>query len=106
MNVKNIIYNNNRRYFVVDFNQNQVTYDNITVPVSKEIITNYLMSFFNIMVTWKEGYLNNSVIDGSDWKITVNFLDNSNKIYTGHGSYPDNFEAIERLISQIISEVF
>lgn len=106
MNIKNITYNHNRQYFIIDLHNNQITYNNLTVPVTKESINTYFITFLNLMTNWQEEYLDTRLIDGSNWQITINFLDNHCKTYSGHGSYPANFEAIERLISQIISEVF
>ena len=106
MNIKNITYKHHHQYFVLDFNQSKITYNHLTVPVTNEILTNYLRTFLNIIASWHEEYLDTSVIDGNTWQITINFLDNPPKIYSGHGCYPANFESLNRLISQIISEVF
>lgn len=106
MNIKSITYKNNHQSFILSLDQNKITYNNHTVPIDKELLLKYVTAFVHIIMIWQEDYIDTSVIDGANWQITINFLDNQHKIYSGHGTYPTNFEALERLISQIISEVF
>ena len=45
------------------------------------------------------------MIDGSSWSLSIIYSNGNKKEYSGKSSYPNNFEAFERLNQKLIDEV-
>ena len=83
----------------------QIKYRDTLSDVSEEKISKYLEKLFCIIYNWDKEYIKTSVIDGSNWKLSIIYSNDNKKEYRGRASYPNNFEAFERLNQEFIKEV-
>lgn len=105
-NIKNIIYEINNRTLSINIGEkNIIKYNGILSTISEEKIFEYLMNLFRIIYNWNEKYIDISVIDGNNWKLSIIYSNGNKKEYIGKSSYPNNFEAFERLNRKLIDEV-
>ena len=65
----------------------------------------YLRNLFCIIDSWNKEYINTKMIDGSSWSLSIIYSNGNKKEYSGKSSYPNNFEAFERLNQKLINEV-
>lgn len=104
--IKSIIYEINNRTLSINIGEkNIIKYNNILNIISEEKIFEYLMNLFRIIYNWNEKYIDISVIDGNNWKLSIIYSNGNKKEYIGKSSYPNNFEAFERLNRKLIDEV-
>lgn len=106
LGIKSIIYQKNNEYFIINVgNECNILYKGISKKIDNKLIFNYLESLFAIINGWQKQYINTRMIDGQDWKLSINLIDSNKKEYYGHSEFPINFEAFERLNQKIIDEV-
>lgn len=55
-----------------------------------------------IMCSWENEYINNSIIDGTEYKIKIINDYKEEKIITIKNAYPHNFEKFSKLIQGVI----
>lgn len=104
--VKIIIYEINNRTLSINIGEkNIIKYNNILSTISEEKIFEYLLNLFRIIYNWNEKYIDISVIDGNNWKLSIIYSNGNKKEYIGKSSYPNNFETFERLNRKLIDEV-
>ena len=95
-NKENIIkYIGNRRY-------EQKPVVNI---VKDELVEKFLDKLFRIIDSWKEEYIDNSMVDGTEWQLQITYTDGDKKYYRGKNGFPSNFESIDRIKYEIIEEI-
>ena len=106
MGVKNIVYENNDKYLIISINkESTIKYNDMLIQVDNHIISNYIDTIIRITNNWQKEYNDSTLIDGNNWKLTITFIDGYKKEYMGNTSHPQNFEALERLIQELIEEV-
>ena len=104
--IKSIIYEMDGHAFVININEkSEVIYRDVLGVVGKECILEYLRNFFGIIDSWDNEYINMQEIDGSKWILSIIYSNGNVKEYSGRASYPNNFEAFERLNLNLIKEV-
>lgn len=106
IDIKSITFENNGNSLIICVsNKSKITYDDISIIVSNDIIIKYLDSLFSIIDSWKDEYINTNIIDGNSWHLTIIYANNNKKEYYGKSQYPNNFEALKRLNQDLIDEV-
>ena len=106
MGVKSIVFEKNGRSLVISIgNVNEILYHGISKTIGDEVIFKYLESFFRIIEGWKKEYLDFKTIDGTSWKLSISYIDDSKKEFYGKSNFPSNFEALERINQALINEV-
>ena len=104
--IKSIIYEMNGQTLVIDLcEKSQMKYKNISRIIREEKAFEYLKNLFCIIDTWNEEYIDTKTIDGCYWKLSILYSNGNKKEYRGKASYPNNFEAFERLNQKLIDEV-
>lgn len=104
--IKSIIYEIDAESLIINIGEKiQIEYKDILKIISKEKTLEYLKSLFHIIDSWEKEYINIKTIDGSSWKLSIIYFDGNKKEYSGRSSYPNNFEAFERLNQKLIDEV-
>ena len=104
--LKSIIYENNGQSLVINIGEkSQIIYKDISSIISEEKTLEYLRNLFCIIDNWNKEYINTKMIDSSIWKLSINYSNGNKKEYIGKASYPNNFEAFERLNQSLIDEV-
>lgn len=101
-----IIYENNNQTLIINIGEkNQFIYKDISKVINNELVFKYLESLFSIIDDWEECYINNNIIDGNYWKLSIVYLNGNKNEYSGKAYHPNNFEAFERLNQNLINEV-
>lgn len=104
-NVKSIEYKNDNILLIIDTLNDKIYYNNLKKTVNNELIFNYLKKFFRIIDDWKKEYIDYNYIDGNNWNLTINYINNEKKEYYGKLCFPKNFETFENLNQEMIKEV-
>jgi len=81
-------------------------YDSIKNPKTRNIDDALLMDFldnlFRIISPWEEKYIQNNILDGTEWQLSIRFKDGHNRLYYGKDKYPNNFDSLEEIKNQMI----
>lgn len=106
MEIKSIIYENNNQTLIINIGyKNEIKYKDILGTLSNEKIYEYLKNLFCVINNWNPVYINNYVIDGGGWKLSILYDNGKKKEYSGKADYPSNFEVFEMLNQKLIEEV-
>ena len=104
--IKSIIYEIDGQNLVINIgDKNQIKYKDISSIISEEKVYEYLRTLFSIIDNWNKEYINTRIIDSGNWKLSIIYSNGNKKEYSGKSSYPNNFEAFERLNQKLINEV-
>ena len=104
--IKSIIYEIANQTLIINIGEkNQIKYKDISSIISEEKVFEYLKNLFRIIDNWDKEYINTRVIDSDNWKLSIVYYNDNVKEYFGKSSYPNNFEALERLNQKLINEV-
>lgn len=104
--IKSIIYEKNGVIFTIRLGDvNKLITSSITAIIKKEQVNQYLQNLFAIIDDWKIEYINTKSMDGNYWRLTIISQSDNQKEYSGKSSYPNNFEALERLNQKLFNEV-
>ena len=104
--IKNIIYENGGQTLRINIGERiQIEYKDISSVISEEKFFEYLEKLFGIIDNWNKEYINTTVIDGNNWKLSIIYSNSNKKVYRGKSSCPNNFETFERLNQGLIGEV-
>jgi len=106
LGIKEIVYEKNGESLIINISDNcKISYKYISRVVDNELIFKYLEHLFRIIDDWRKEYVDTRIIDGGIWKLSINYVNGNKKEYRGKGTYPNNFEAFERLNQKLIIEV-
>ena len=61
-----------------------------------------IMSTFHLF-DWKDEYVNHDILDGTQWSIKVNYIDETQKEVYGSNDYPDNWDDFIQFINEFVS---
>lgn len=104
--IKSIVYEIDDQYLIIGIgDKNLIKYKDISSIINKEKIIEYLKNLFCIIDSWKNEYINTKIIDGRSWNLSIIYSNGMTREYIGKSSYPNNFEAFERLNQKLIDEV-
>ena len=103
--VKSIIYEIDGQTLSINIGEkSQIKCKDISSIISEEKVFEYLRNLFSIIDNWNKEYINTRIIDGGNWKLSIIYSNGNKKEYIGKSSYPNNFEAFERLNQKLIDE--
>ena len=104
--IKSIIYEIDGQTLSINIGKkSQIKYKDISIIISEEKTFEYLRNLFCIIDSWNKEYIDTRMIDGSSWNLYIIYSNGNKKEYSGKASYPNNFEAFERLNQKLIDEV-
>ena len=104
--IKSIIYEIDGQTLSINIREkSQIKYKDISIIISEEKTFEYLRNLFCIIDSWNKEYIDTRMIDGSSWNLYIIYSNGNKKEYSGKASYPNNFEAFERLNQKLIDEV-
>lgn len=104
--IKSIIYEIDGQYLIINTgDKSQIKYKDISSIINEEKTFEYLRNLFCIIDSWKKEYINNKIIDGRSWNLSIIYSNGTKREYIGKSSYPNNFEVFERLNQKLIDEV-
>ncbi len=117
-NISKIVYKKksmlpSEEYFEIEVNveesvirYNDGSFDNNQImSVNYEIVMNYFDKLFRIIDSWKEEYINNSIIDGIEWTLQIIYINGLEKQYIGKNGFPNNFEYLDKIKYEIINNI-
>ena len=116
-NIKSLIYEKNYSfspidYFEIDIDENKNIFkytDTINTHkienVDDQIVIGFFDSLFRIIDGWKNKYDDNSVIDGSEWKLQITYINGEKNLYYGKNGFPNNFEYLDKIKYEFINKV-
>lgn len=97
--------------FSIDFTNIEINLDKAEIRVNDKIkkcnksdISKIFMSILEMTQNWNELYMDNSILDGMHFSLTIECQDEI-KSYQGKGGFPSNFNDFVNLIQYIRSEV-
>lgn len=103
--IKSIIYEIDGQTLSINIGEkSQIKYKDISIIISEEKTFEYLRNLFCIIDSWNKEYIDTRMIDGSSWNLYIIYSNGNKKQYSGKSSYPNNFEAFERLNQKLIDE--
>lgn len=104
--IKSIIYEIDGKTLSINIGEKcQIKYKDITSIISEEMFFEYLRNLFSIIDNWNKEYINTIIIDSGNWKLSIIYTNGNKREFIGKSSYPNNFEAFERLNQKLIDEV-
>lgn len=94
-------------YFELEINEDAsiIKYNNKIKNINDELVMNYFDRLFRIIDGWKEEYIDNTVIDGLEWKLQITYKDGFVKQYIGKNDFPNNFEYLDKIKYEIINSM-
>lgn len=116
-NISKVIYKKKNmlafeEYFELEINENanivkynDGRYSNTIDNVNDELVINYFDRLFRIIDGWKEEYIDNTGIDGVEWKLQITYKDGEKRQYTGKNDFPNNFEYLDEIKNEIINKM-
>lgn len=105
--IKNIIYEIDGNTLFINISEKvQIKYKDISSIICEKEILEYLINLFCIIDEWNREYINKKNIDGSNWRLSIIYYNGNKEEYVGQSSYPNNFEAFERLNQKLIDKVY
>jgi hypothetical protein len=72
---------------------------------SNELTLTFLDKLFRITDSWNEKYINNSILDGMEWRIIIKFKNEKFKSFSGKNDYPNNFEALDEIMKELANKI-
>ena len=103
--IYHIIYKRRSEFLLLDILNHEFSFMDQTLKLNEKIISNYLRKLFLIIDRWQAKYVRTDILDGDSWEFSIHYKDGSFTTYSGHSSFPVNFEAFERLNQILIHEV-
>lgn len=116
-NIRKVIYKKKNmlafeEYFELEISEdanilkyNDGRHSNTIDNVNNELVINYFDSLFRIIDGWKEEYIDNTVIDGAEWKLQITYKDGEIKQYTGKNDFPNNLEYLDKIKHEIVNKM-
>ncbi len=105
--IKAVIYETNGQSMFIDIGDKiQFISNDISCIISEKSTLEYLKNLFYIIDDWELKYVNPEMIDGDNWKLSIIYFNGNKKEYSGKSSFPNNFEAFERLNQELIDGVY
>lgn len=113
-NIKNVMYEKNLmlsspEYFkivicedsnILEYSDNKYM-DSIKNPkiqqVNDELVNKYFDKLFRIIDGWKNEYVKNDIVDGTQWQLQITYKDDNIKHYFGKNDFPSNFEYLDKI---------
>lgn len=74
------------------------------ISISNERVMHFIDNLFRIIADWERKYVDISSLDGTEWQLLIK-LSNEEEEYWGNNIFPNNFEALDRLMNEIIEAV-
>lgn len=97
--IKCIIYENNNKSLIINIDkQSIIQYNDIFKKIDNATIFKYLDYLYRIIDDWQKEYINTKIIDGSNWKLSITYINGQKREYSGRSCYPANFEVFENKI--------
>ena len=87
--------------FVDNVYSNSIQYPK-TVIVSNQLLKYFLDKLLRIIADWKNKYVGEEIIDGTEWNLKIVFIDGNEKEYLGKNAFPYNFEYLNEIKSEFI----
>ena len=118
-NIKEIIYIKKMmpsvsEYFLlqIDESENKIKYiddrdfdkEPMVKVVSKEVVIEFLDKLLRIIDSWKEEYIDNGIIDGTEWQLKIVYKSGYERNYCGKNAFPDNYEALDKIKREMIKK--
>lgn len=116
-NIRKVIYKKKNmlafeEYFELEINEdanilkyNDGRHSNTIDNVNDELVMNYFDRLFRIIDGWEEEYIDNTVIDGVEWKLQITYKDGFVKQYNGKNDFPNNFEYLDKINHEIVNKM-
>jgi len=73
--------------------------------IDDELVMQYFDKLFRIIGDWENKYVNNNIIDGTEWQLQITYKNGKTKHYLGRNSFPDNFEYLDKIKYEIIDKM-
>lgn len=94
--INNIIITINDQIILIDYHNDTITINNIVKNITKADVDNLL----RIIRLWDNKYINDSIIDGEQFKIEIN-TNIGTDVIEGKGAYPSNYSSLKAWINDI-----
>lgn len=88
--------------FEYTINKNKVKDDTI----NNELVTQFVDNLFRIIDDWQSNYENSNLIDGTEWNLQIMYRNGKIQSYSGKNNFPNNFEYLEKIKSELIDNIF
>jgi hypothetical protein len=69
--------------------------------LTKEELNKKASLLLNFISTCSEKYINNKILDGFEFKILVEYVDNTSKLIYGKNKFPANFSEFKYILGEI-----
>lgn len=115
--IKSLIYEKNLTLYPaehfeleLDENRNILKYtdnrkNNKFENVDNELVIEYFDHLFRIIDGWKNKYEDNSIMDGTEWKLQITYKNGEIKEYYGKNDFPNNFEYLDKIKNDLINKI-
>jgi hypothetical protein len=99
-------YDKQRLGLIMQVSRNLHLYDRLQVNLSlnQQSLFTKLVDFLmnDIQIDkWSANYEDRSILDGSEWTITLNHDDNSKTKFNGMNAYPPKFDKLKNYLNQL-----
>ena len=81
----------------IDDEKNIVLYNNERKNIDAKKLSSQICL---LVVSWKHTYINNSIIDGESFEITIHETD-KDVVYSGRNSFPYDYEELKNLLLEV-----
>jgi len=91
---------------ILEYTGNKSDVDNIQIEsVPDKLIKEYLNKLFMIIDEWEETYIDNSIIDGTEWELQIIYTNGKIKKYIGKNDFPYNFEYFDIIKNELLDKI-
>ena len=105
MDINKISFNHNNTNIELIFDSSIIKYNNLCHKVSSNKLLDILKSIMKIIHNWDHEYIDLNTYDGNDWSLDILYSDKEKESYKGHAMYPNNFDKLDDLFTNILKEV-
>lgn len=79
-----------------------------TKEIKKELAEEYFDKLFRLINRWEKHYENTKdvIMDGTQWKLQIEYINGEIREYTGKNEFPYNFEDLEEINKALINESY
>jgi len=107
--IRQEILNEKTEYFILDYENKVIEVYNQTLEKPQLVefedfeIDSVVEHFLTLTFPWKSHYENLNILDGFEWRVSIESKLHGRREYTGKNEVPDNFYQISEIIEELSS---
>ena len=103
VNIEKIIYRRNDNNYIISIGEEcLVKYNDKAIKYGYEDIEKNIKSIILMTYDWEREYIDNFIIDGDNWSLSIKYKNGREVNYNGSGKFPYNIDAFEKILFGLV----